>query len=185
VAQRKSFENMVCPIARSLERVGEWWSMLILRDAYYGMTRFDEFQKSLGIASNMLARRLGALVEAGLMERRRYSEKPPRHHYVLTDCGRDFRPVLLLMMDWGNRYFAGEGKAIYLADEQTGQAIEPVLTDAASGERISGMRHVIVAGPAADDRIRARVAFGRQHRQRESRTLLQQTLSQQALESNS
>src|SRR5216683_2715730 len=101
--QRKSFGNMPCPIARSLERVGEWWSMLILRDALHGMTRFDEFQKSLGIAPNMLARRLDALIEAGLLERRRYSERPPRDEYVLTARGRDFRPVLIALMAWGNR----------------------------------------------------------------------------------
>ena len=69
---------MPCPIARSLERVGEWWSMLIMRDALHGFTRFDEFQRSLGIAPNMLTRRLNALVDAGLLERRRYSEHPPR-----------------------------------------------------------------------------------------------------------
>ena len=73
--QRKSFGHMPCPIARSLERVGEWWSILILRDALHGYTRFDQFQRSLGIAPNMLTRRLNALVEAGLMARRRYSEQ--------------------------------------------------------------------------------------------------------------
>jgi DNA-binding HxlR family transcriptional regulator len=78
--QRKSFGHMACPIARSLEHVGEWWSMLILRDALNGMTRFDEFQNSLPIAPNMLTRRLTALVEAGLLERRRYSERPPRNN---------------------------------------------------------------------------------------------------------
>ena len=72
--QHKNFEHMPCPIARSLARVGEWWSMLILRDALNGMTRFDQFQKSLGIAPNMLTRRLNALVEAGLLTSRRYSE---------------------------------------------------------------------------------------------------------------
>ena len=85
--QRKSFGNMQCPIARSLERVGEWWSILILRDAFHGLTRFDQFQKSLGIAPNMLTRRLNGLVEAGLLERRRYSEHPPRDEYVLTERG--------------------------------------------------------------------------------------------------
>ena len=74
----QSFGRMACPIARSLERVGEWWSILILRDALHGLTRFDEFQKGLGIAPNMLARRLNALVEAGLLERRRYSAGRPQ-----------------------------------------------------------------------------------------------------------
>src|SRR3954471_2395585 len=98
--QRKSFGSMPCPIARGLERVGEWWSILILRDAFAGITRFDEFQKSLGIAPGMLTRRLNALVEAGLLGRERYSERPPRDEYRLTARGRDFRPVLIAMMDW-------------------------------------------------------------------------------------
>src|ERR1700744_5038986 len=90
-----------CPVARSLERVGEWWSILILREAFYDVTRFDAFQKNLGIAPNMLTRRLNSLAEAGLLERRQYSEKPSRHEYVLTQCGRDFRPVLWALIDWG------------------------------------------------------------------------------------
>ena len=90
--QRKSFGKMPCPIARSLERVGEWWSILIIRDALHGFTRFDEFQRSLNIAPNILTRRLSALVDAGLLERRRYSERPPRYEYILTEKGRDFSP---------------------------------------------------------------------------------------------
>src|ERR1700756_3410362 len=90
---RKSFGNMQCPIARSLERVGEWWSILILRDAFHGLTRFDQFQRSLDIAPNMLTRRLNALVESGLLERRRYSERPPRDEYGPTQRGPDFPPV--------------------------------------------------------------------------------------------
>src|SRR5688500_8413341 len=101
--QRKSFGEMSCPIARSLERVGEWWSMLILRDALAGVTRFDAFQQSLGIAPNMLTRRLAALVEAGMLERRRYSGRPVRHEYVLTPKGRDFAPVLVALLAYGNR----------------------------------------------------------------------------------
>jgi DNA-binding HxlR family transcriptional regulator len=102
--QRKSFEAMSCPIARSLEKVGEWWSMLILRDANRGMTRFDEFQQSLGIGSNTLSRRLKALVDQGLLERRKYSEHPLRYQYVLTPVGKDFRPVLRALIAWGNKH---------------------------------------------------------------------------------
>src|SRR5664279_4433389 len=109
--QRKSFASMTCPIARTLEHVGEWWSMLILRDAFGGTTRFDDFQESLGIAPNMLARRLTALVAAGLLERRRYSERPPRDDYVLTDRGRDFKPVLSALVEFGNKHFAAPGRA--------------------------------------------------------------------------
>src|SRR5882757_6843435 len=77
--QRKSFGNMQCPVARSLERVGEWWSILILRDAFAGLTRFDQFQTSLDIAPNMLTRRLNNLVDAGLLERRGYCDRAPRY----------------------------------------------------------------------------------------------------------
>jgi DNA-binding HxlR family transcriptional regulator len=110
--QRKSFADMPCPIARSLERVGEWWSMLILRDAFAGATRFDDFQKSLGIAPNMLARRLSALVDAGMLERRRYSEHPPRDEYVLTERGRDFHPVLVELVAFGRKHFAAPGHTV-------------------------------------------------------------------------
>src|SRR6201993_468259 len=125
--QRKSFGRMVCPIARSLERVGEWWSILILRDAFQGLTRFDQFQKSLGIAPNMLTRRLNTLVDSGLLERRLYSERPPRHEYVLTPRGRDFRNVLWALVAWGNKHFAPEGETIVVVDAVTGERAEPVL----------------------------------------------------------
>lgn len=155
--QRTSFNDMRCPIARSLERVGEWWSILILRDAFLGTTRFDDFQASLGIAPNMLTRRLRALTEAGLLERQRYSEKPPRYEYVLTQRGRDFRPVLMALMAWGNRHFAVEGPAMQLIDEVTGEVAEPIMVDAKTGVPIDRTRHAVHAGPAADERIRARV----------------------------
>ena len=132
--QRKSFGSMTCPIARSLERVGEWWSILILRDAFRGLTRFDQFQKSLDIAPNMLTRRLNALVESGLLERRAYSEHPPRHEYVLTERGRDFRPVLWSLLAWGNRHFAPEGASVIVVDTETGEPADPVLVDRRTGK---------------------------------------------------
>jgi DNA-binding HxlR family transcriptional regulator len=162
--QRKSFGNMQCPIARSLERVGEWWSILILRDALHGLTRFDEFQKSLDIAPNMLTRRLNALVEGGLLERRRYSQRPPRDEYLLTERGRDFRPVLLALLAWGNRHFAPEGASVLLADSKTGAIAEPVLVDQTNGRRITETDYVAVPGPAADERTRRRLAFAARQR---------------------
>jgi DNA-binding HxlR family transcriptional regulator len=156
--RRKSFGNMQCPIARSLERVGEWWSILILRDAFHGLTRFDQFQESLGIAPNMLARRLNSLVEAGLLERRRYSERPPRDEYVLTEVGRDFRPVLWALLAWGNRHFAPEGKSVVIVDSRTGEEAEPVLVDRKSGRPLVAPAFRSAAGPAADARTRRRYA---------------------------
>jgi DNA-binding HxlR family transcriptional regulator len=162
--QRKPFGNMQCPIARSLERVGEWWSILILRDAFHGLTRFDQFQKSLDIAPNMLTRRLSTLVESGLLERRRYHERPPRYEYVLTERGRDFRPVLWALLSWGNKHFAPEGKSVVIVDRDTGAEADPVLVDRASGRPLSEPEFRSAAGPAADERTRRRhegVAEGR------------------------
>lgn len=156
--RRKSFGDMACPIARGLERVGEWWSILIMRDALHGMTRFDQFQKSLGIAPNMLARRLNALVEAGLLERHRYSERPPRDEYVPTARGRDLRPVLVALLAWGNRHFAPEGPSVLLVDKETGAVAEPILVDRATGRPITEADHRFVAGPAAPESTRRRYA---------------------------
>lgn len=156
--QRKSFGDMPCPIARSLERVGEWWSILILRDAFYGLTRFDEFQKSLEIAPNILTRRLNALVEAGLLERRRYSERPPRYEYLLTERGRDFRPVMQAMLAWGNRHFAPEGPSVVLVNRETGETADPVLIDRVSGRPISDPVFRPAPGPAATERVLKRLA---------------------------
>jgi DNA-binding HxlR family transcriptional regulator len=154
--QRKSFERMPCPIARSLERVGEWWSMLIMRDALHGMTRFDEFQKSLGIAPNMLTRRLNALVEAGLLERSRYSDHPPRDEYVPTERGRDLRPVLVSLLAWGNKHFAPEGPSVILLNRKTGAAVDPILADPATGRPVDEPNYTFAAGPAAGPRTRQR-----------------------------
>jgi len=154
--RHKSFGDMQCPIARSLERVGEWWSMLILRDASLGLTRFDEFQESLGIAPNILVRRLKSLVEAGLLERRRYSERPPRYEYVLTQAGRDFRPVLWAFVAWGNKHFAPEGASVVVVDSKTGAEADPVLVDRISGRPLVPPDFRSAPGPAADARTRRR-----------------------------
>ncbi|MBV8465273.1 MAG: helix-turn-helix transcriptional regulator [Burkholderiales bacterium] len=164
--QRKSFGNMQCPIARSLERVGEWWSILILRDAFYGLTRFDEFQKSLDIAPNMLTRRLNALVEEGLLERVQYSERPPRFEYHLTERGHDFRPVMLALLAWGNKHFAPEGTSVVLLDSATGKEADPVLVDGNSGKRITEGEYVVGAGPAANEGVLRRMAETKERRAR-------------------
>lgn len=108
VMRRTSFAAMPCSIARTLEVVGEWWSLLVLRDAFKGVRRFDDFQRSLGIARNILTDRLQTLVEQGVLERRRYQERPPRFEYRLTDKGRDLYPVMVALMQWGDRWAADE-----------------------------------------------------------------------------
>jgi DNA-binding HxlR family transcriptional regulator len=154
--RHKSFDSMPCPIARSLERVGEWWSILILRDALSGLTRFDQFEKSLGIASNMLTRRLNGLVESGLLERQLYSERPPRYEYAPTELGRDFRPVLWALLAWGNRNFAPEGASVILVNTETGMPADPVLVDRESGDLLVSPKYRSAPGPAANERVRKR-----------------------------
>ncbi len=158
VMQRTRFDAMDCPIARSLDRVGEWWSILILRDALGGMTRFEEFQRSLAIAPNMLTRRLNALVDAGFLSRRRYSEHPPRHEYVLTERGRDFRPVLIALLAFGNRHFAPEGASVTIVNSGSGAPADPVLVDRLTGRPLVSPEFDLVAGPAANDATKARMA---------------------------
>jgi DNA-binding HxlR family transcriptional regulator len=154
--QRKNIGLMQCPIARSLERVGEWWSILILRDAFLGLSRFDEFAASLGIAPNMLTRRLKGLVASGLLEKRRYQDRPPRFEYVLTERGRDFRPVLWTLLSWGNRHFAPEGASVQIIDAHSGAVADPVLVDRNTGKLLTPPQFRAVPGPAATAHTRAR-----------------------------
>lgn len=121
-----------CPLARALLRVGDAWSMMILRDAGFGATRFDQFRTSLGIAPNILTKRLAALTEDGLLEKRRYSQRPPRDEYVLTERGRDLLPILSALGAWGRRHF-GEGCLNVMTDGATGAEIEPLVVDRISG----------------------------------------------------
>ncbi|CAH1676410.1 Transcriptional regulator [Hyphomicrobiales bacterium] len=147
-----------CPCAATVATVGEWWSILILRDAMQGFTRFDQFQRSLGIAPNMLARRLKHLTEHGIFERRLYSPRPARYQYVLTGKGRDLFPVVAAMVAWGNRHLAREGASLLLADRVSGRILEPVLVDAESGQPIDATTARAVAGPQASPQMLQRLA---------------------------
>jgi DNA-binding HxlR family transcriptional regulator len=153
---------MQCPAARGLERIGEWWSILIIRDAFHGLRRFDDFQQSLGIAPNTLSRRLNALVDAGILERREYSEHPPRYEYVLTQRGRDFRPVFVALLAWGNKHFTPDGQSVLIAEKKTGAVVDPVLIDRTTGRELSEGAYGFVPGPAANERTRRRLAFAAQ-----------------------
>ena len=162
--KHKNIGKMQCPVARSLERVGEWWSILIIRDALHGLTRFDQFEESLGIAPNMLTRRLSALVKAGVLEKRRYSERPPRYEYVLTERGRDFQPVIVAMQTWGNKHFAPEGASVLLVHAKTGAAADPVMVDRKTGHALTAPEYVVAPGPAAGEATRRKLessAWGR------------------------
>ena len=119
--ERTSFAGMNCSIARTLEIVGEWWTPRILRDAFLGLSRFEEFQASLGIARNVLTKRLATLVQAGIMERERYQEHPERFEYRLTEAARDLFPAAVLLMRWGDKYLAGpDGPPLVLRHHDCG-----------------------------------------------------------------
>ncbi len=150
---------MDCPVALALERVGEWWSILILRDALQGSTRFEDFRASLDISPTILTRRLTALVEGGLLERRRYSARPPRHEYILTSLGRDFSPVLISLFAWGTRNLNAP-RGIHLVNKETGRFAVPIIIDRETGEPITGEGYKFVAGPDASDATLRRLPPG-------------------------
>lgn len=101
---RRTYDGQICSIARTLEIVGERWTLLIVRDALYGITRFDGFLTSLPIARNVLSDRLNGLVSHGILERVQYQDRPPRHEYLLTTKGRELTSVILVLMSWGDRH---------------------------------------------------------------------------------
>ncbi|MFC7310652.1 winged helix-turn-helix transcriptional regulator [Streptomyces monticola] len=109
--KRTSLAHWPCSIARTMDLLGDWWTPLVLREAFYGIKRFDDFQRSLGLARNTLTARLQRLVEEGMLERVPYQRRPERFEYQLTDKGREFFPVLAAMMAWGDRWLTGTAGA--------------------------------------------------------------------------
>ncbi len=107
MAPRADFSDLACSVARTLEVVGDRWSLLVIRDAFYGLRRFDEFQRDLGVARNVLSSRLGKLVDAEILQKVQYEDRPARFEYHLTDKGRELLPVILTMMAWGDKWEAG------------------------------------------------------------------------------
>lgn len=116
-----------------------------MRDAHGGIRRFDEFRKSLGIAPTILTKRLAMLTEMGLLEKQRYSERPPRDEYVLTEAGRDFLPVLFMIGAWGKKHRGG-GEVVRFFDAQTNTEINAVAIDETTGYRI-GSREIRIVAP--------------------------------------
>ena len=141
----KNISDDTCPISRSLAFLGDAWSMLILRDAHAGLTRFDQFRKKLGIAPTILTKRLATLTEEGLLEKRLYSERPPREEYVLTAAGLDFLPVLFMIGAWGRKH-RGKGKLVRFLDAETGKEIKAVAIDEVTGAKI-GTRPIHMVEP--------------------------------------
>ncbi|MEM7271535.1 MAG: helix-turn-helix domain-containing protein [Actinomycetota bacterium] len=135
--KRKTFAEMDCSVAQTLEIVGDPWTLLIVRDAFFGITRFADFQRRLGTPRNTLTERLSLLNDHGILERHRYQDRPPRDEYRLTAKGRDLHGVIISLMLWGDRWAGLDDAPVEIIDETTGQPLDPVLVDRASGVPIA------------------------------------------------
>jgi DNA-binding HxlR family transcriptional regulator len=126
-----------CPVARALSVVGDRWTMLVLRDCFRGVRRFEDFQRRLGITRHVLADRLRKLEASGVLERRPYQERPPRQEYRLTEKGLALHPVLVTLVAWAEQWEPKTGVASRLVSRESGAPVEPVLVDARSGARLT------------------------------------------------
>lgn len=142
-------DKQVCSVARSLSVVGERWTMLIIRDAFLGTRRFDEFQRNLGITRHRLSERLGKLVEAGVLVKVPYNERPLRHEYRLTRKGLGLYPVLLTLARWGDEWMdKGEGAPMEYVHQKCGHITHPVLTCSECNEPLRPQEVTPRLGPA-------------------------------------
>jgi DNA-binding HxlR family transcriptional regulator len=149
--QRTSFEDMTCSVAQCLDVVGEWWSLLIVRDAFLGVTRFDDFQARLGISRNILTQRLNHLVDHEILNRVPYSDHPPRSEYRLTARGRDLWHVVMAMRQWGDRWAAPDGPPVQARHKACGHVITAVPVCSHCGETLDARAVTAIPGPGASE----------------------------------
>jgi len=150
--QRTSFQDVNCSVAQCLEVVGEWWSLLIVRDALFGISRFDDFQSRLGISRNVLNQRLGHLVDHGVLRKVPYQDHPPRYDYRPTAKGIELWTVVDAMRRWGDRWAAPDGPPLEMVHRRCGHRADAVPTCSACGEVIDAPDVQLVPGPGATDR---------------------------------
>lgn len=145
-----SLSEMNCSIARTLDVVGEWWTLLIVRDALRGTTRFEEFLARTGMARGVLTARLRKLTEAGIMTRAAYSEHPPRYEYVLTPKGRALGPVIRELLAWGDTWAPPPGgPPVLLVHDDCGKAMHPVAVCPHCGGAVTDSNIRTEPGPGA------------------------------------
>jgi DNA-binding HxlR family transcriptional regulator len=142
-----------CSVARTLSVVGDRWTLLILRDAFLRVRRFEDFEKSLGTTRHRLADRLRKLVRHGILERVAYQQRPLRCEYRLTEKGRDLYPVVVSLTRWGDRWMAGrDGPPLKLVHRGCGNHIMPVLTCPECGKPVSARDMIAQPSPAMETR---------------------------------
>jgi DNA-binding HxlR family transcriptional regulator len=142
---------MNCSVAQCLEVVGEWWSLLIVRDAFLGVTRFDDFQARLGISRNILNQRLNHLVDNDILKRVPYEDHPPRSEYRLTNKGRDLWEVVTAIRQWGDRWAAPAGPPLKMRHNTCGHLVKAVSVCSHCGEPLDPRCVTAVPGPGADE----------------------------------
>ncbi|MDJ0949491.1 MAG: helix-turn-helix domain-containing protein [Alphaproteobacteria bacterium] len=158
---RSHFASMNCAVAHTLDVIGEWWTLLIIREAFYGARRFAQFQRNLGIARNILTVRLRKLVETGVLERVPVRPGAKRYEYRLTEMGLEVLPILVALMQWGDRWMLGTDKApVRVIDRATGNEVPQVRLLAEDGRPLGPEDLSVVPGPGADraSRLRFRAA---------------------------
>lgn len=147
--KRTSFAELACPVARTLDLIGEWWTPLILREAFLGARHFGDFERRLGIAKNVLSARLRTLVGGGILERRASSEDAREVEYRLTAKGRDLLPVLLALAQWGARWTGCGDTGLRFVNRHTGSPLAPMSVRDVKGVEL-GLRDIAVdAGTVA------------------------------------
>ena len=134
--QRTRFNRWPCPIARAADVLGDGWTQIVMREAFYGCRRFEDFQRSLGMSRATLGQRLNQLVSEGMLEKVLYQSKPARYEYRLTKKGRSFFDVLAAMWRFGEDWLFRQGPPVRLVDRQSGDEIRPVVVDEHSGQRL-------------------------------------------------
>ena len=147
--KRTSFETMNCSVAQCLEVVGEWWSLLILRDVFMGVRRFDDLQARLGISRNVLTQRLRHLVDSGVLERVPYQQNPPRYEYRLTEKGIDLWPVLISLVKWGDKHAAASGPPRIIEHRGCGGQVNDHLSCDRCGQPLTARDVITRPGPGA------------------------------------
>jgi DNA-binding HxlR family transcriptional regulator len=152
------FPLQICSVARSLEIVGEWWTLLVVREAFFGTRRFSDFEARLGIAKNVLSERLAKLVEAGVLERKPVVGRGNPQDYVLTPMGKDLFPAIIALMQWGDRWISGVDRApIRVLDRETGSEIAHMEVTTKEGRPLRLNEAIVAPGPGADEATRRRL----------------------------
>lgn len=154
--------QQMCPVAASLNQLGDMWTLMIVREALNGATRFGDFRRNTGIAKNLLAARLAQMVEDGILSRHDIGQRGVRHEYRLTPKGQSLVPVMVAISQWGNQWVFGEGRApVALVHRETGEPIAPLRPANAAGAMFDWRDVRMRPGPGADAALMARIPSNR------------------------